>query len=68
MADYRVCWYGCSGTDCGIFCMSGCLVEPAQAKVVAAACVFLAAALFFAGKDCCGDSSRARFDGSQEMV
>lgn len=69
MAYYRVFRYADSGTDCGIFFMGDCMFEHAQAEVVAAACVFLAAALIFTEIDCWGDGSRARrCNGPLDMV
>ncbi len=69
MAYYRVFRDADSGTDCGIFFMGDCMFEHAQAEVVAAACVFLAAALIFTEIDCWGDGSRARrCNGPLDMV
>ena len=69
MAYYRVFRDADSGTDCGILFMGGCMFEPALGEVVAAACVFLAAALFFTEIDCLDDDSRARrCNGPLDMV
>ena len=60
MAYYRVFQDADSGTDCGILFMGDCMFEHAKAEVVAAACVFLEAALIFTEIDCLDDDSRAR--------
>ena len=69
MAYYRVFRDADSGSDCGIFFTGDCMFEPAQAEVVAAACVFLEAALIFTEIDCLDDDSRARrCNGPLDMV
>ena len=69
MAYYRVFRDADSGTDCGILFMGDCMFEHAQDEVVAAACVFLEAALIFTEIDCLDDDSRARrCNGPLDMV